>query len=123
LKETSLPKTTDTRFKVVGYVSLAVVATLVIITYQLSNVVFTDSVERNLRVFDADKNSEIMKAYVNFISQTGRTYADRAETARRYRVFKSNYMSLATHMKHENHLSFKVNLINQFSDLAEEEFL
>jgi len=26
-------------------------------------------------------------------------------------------------MKHENHLSFKVNLINQFSDLTEEEFL
>lgn len=123
LKETSLPKTTDSRFKVVGYVSLAVVATLVIITYQLSNFVFTDSIERNLRVFDEDKNSEIMKAYVTFISKMGKTYVDKAETAQRYRVFKNNYKALASHMKHENHLSFKVNLINQFSDLTEEEFL
>lgn len=64
-----------------------------------------------------------MKAYVNFISQMGRTYTDKSETARRYRIFKNNYKALDKQRAHENHLSFKVNLINQFSDLTEEEFL
>jgi hypothetical protein len=82
-----------------------------------------NSVEKNLQVFEQDKNSETMKAYVNFISQMGRTYTDKSETARRYRIFKNNYIALDKHRAHEIHLSFKVNLINQFSDLTEEEFL
>lgn len=119
----SKSKATDTRFKVIGYVSLAVIASLFIITYQLSNSIVSYTLENNLRIFDDDKNSEIMKAYVNFISQMGRTYTDKAETARRYRIFKNNYEALDKHRAHENHLSFKVNLVNQFSDLTEEEFL
>jgi hypothetical protein len=82
-----------------------------------------NSVEKNLQVFEQDKNSETMKAYVNFISQMGRTYTDKSETARRYRIFKNNYIALDKHRAHEIHLSFKVKLINQFSDLTEEEFL
>ena len=53
----------------------------------------------------------------------GRTYTDKTETARRYRIFKNNYLALGKHRAHQNHLSFQVNLINQFSDLTEEEFL
>lgn len=102
----SRSKAADTRFKVVGYVSLAVVASLFIITYQLSNAVISYSLENNLRIFEEDKNSEIMKAYVNFISQMGRTYTDKSETARRYRIFKNNYLALDKHRAHENHLSF-----------------
>lgn len=100
------PKTTDSRFKVVGYVSLALVATLVLITYQVGNISFSSSVERNLKVFEEDKNSETMKAFVNFISLQGRTYADRKETAYRYRIFKNNYAALARHQAHENHLPY-----------------
>jgi phosphoribosylcarboxyaminoimidazole (NCAIR) mutase len=37
--------------------------------------------ERALKVFDSDADTEIMKAYVNFISEMGRSYKDRAETA------------------------------------------
>ena len=62
------PQPTDSRFKVVGYVSLALVATLVLITYQVGNISFSSATERNLKVFDEDKNSETMKAFVNFIS-------------------------------------------------------
>ena len=62
------PKTTDSRFKVVGYVSLAIVATLVLFTYQIGSISFSSSVERNLKVFDEEKNSDIMKAFVNFIT-------------------------------------------------------
>jgi hypothetical protein len=62
------PKPTDSRFKVVGYVSLALVATLFFISYQVGNISFASSVERNLKLFEDDKNSESMKAFVNFIS-------------------------------------------------------
>ena len=107
MKSSSLSRTkADSRFKVVGYVSLAVVASLFIIIYQLSNTVVSYSLESNLRIYEEDKNSEIMKAYVNFISQMGRTYTDKAETARRYRIFKNNYKALDKHRAHENHLSF-----------------
>jgi hypothetical protein len=125
LKSTSFSRTkaADSRLKVVGYVSLAIVASLFIITYQSSNALSYNSLEKNLQVFEEDKNSESMKAYVNFISQMGRTYTDKSETARRYRIFKNNYKALDKQRVHENHLSFKVNLINQFSDLTEEEFL
>lgn len=108
LKSTSFSRTkaADSRLKVVGYVSLAIVASLFIITYQLSNTVTSYTLENNLRIFENDKNSEIMKAYVNFISEMGRTYTDKAETARRYRIFKNNYQALDSHRAHENHLSF-----------------
>ena len=59
---------TDSRFKVVGYVSLAVVATLVLITYQVGNISFSSAAERNLKVFEEEKDAETMKAFVNFIS-------------------------------------------------------
>ena len=62
-----------------------------------------------MKVFDEDKDSETMKAYVNFISQMGRTYADRSETAQRYRIFKNNYLALEKHRAHENHLPYTVN--------------
>jgi hypothetical protein len=91
------PRTTDSRFKVVGYVSLAVVTTLLLFTYLVGNISFASSVERNLKVFDDEKNSETMKAFVNFISEQGRTYADRTETAYRYRIFKNNYAVLSKH--------------------------
>ena len=107
MKSTSLSRSkTDSRIKVVGYVSLAIVASLFIITYQLSNKVVSYSLESNLRIFEEDKNSEIMKAYVNFISQMGRTYTDKSETTRRYRIFKNNYLALGKHRAHQNHLSF-----------------
>ena len=62
---------------------------------------YLSSDEKALSLFENDAETESMKAYVNFISEMGRTYPDRTETARRYRIFKENYDSLQTHMKHE----------------------
>lgn len=61
----------------VGYVSVALVVSLVGITYQISKTMFMASNEKNLKLFEEDANSETMKAYVNFIAETGRTYADK----------------------------------------------
>ena len=106
LLKTGFTKTTDSRFKFVGFVSLAIVATLAFFSYQISNINFLGNNERNLQIFEEDNNSETMKAYVNFISQMGRTYVDKSETALRYRIFKKNYLALEKHMVHEKHLSF-----------------
>lgn len=56
--------------------------------------------ERALKVFESDANSEIMSAYVNFISQMNRNYKDRTETAIRYRNFKENYVAVEKTREH-----------------------
>lgn len=116
-------KHTDSRLKVIGYVSLALVVSLVGITYQLGRTVFLSSDEKALKMFDGDTNSEVMKAYVNFIAEYGRTYADRAETARRYRNFKSNYETVQKSKQHEKHMPLQITINNQFADLSGEEFI
>ena len=77
----------------------------------------------NAKLFEDDANSEEMKTYVNFIADNGRTYADKQETARRYRIFKRNYEKVQKHQVHEAHLPFQATQINQFADLTEEEFI
>jgi hypothetical protein len=52
------------------------------------------SEERALSLFDSDSNTASMTAFVNFISENGRSYKDRAETAIRYRNFKENFAAL-----------------------------
>lgn len=113
----------DSRLKVVGYASLAIVVTLVGLTYQIGRTTFLASDEKALNMFEADSNSETMKAYVNFISEMGRSYADKKETARRYRIFKQNYEKVQKHSAHERHLPFSMTMNNQFADLTAEEFL
>ena len=50
-----------------------------------------------LQNFEADSDSVVMKAFTSFITQHSRTYADKKETARRYRIFKANYESVEKH--------------------------
>jgi hypothetical protein len=64
-----------------------------------------------------------MKAFVNFITESGRTYKDKIETARRYRIFKSNYNKNAKQIEHQAHLPYHVTLNNQYADMTNEEFL
>ena len=91
LLKSSLAKHTDSRMKVVGYVSLALVVTLVGITYQLGKTTFMQANERNLFYFEKDSQSETMKLFLNFVSHNGKSYVDRSETAKRYNIFKANY--------------------------------
>lgn len=116
-------KHTDSRLKVIGYVSLAVVVSLLGLTYTLGRTMFMSSDERALKIFNDDTNSEVMKAYVNFIAEYGKTYVDRTETARKYRNFKNNYQVLQKFKTHENHMPFKITLNNQYADLSGEEFI
>jgi len=55
--------------KVIGYVSLAVVVSLVGITYQVARTIRMTSDERALSMFDSESNSAAMKAYVSFIAE------------------------------------------------------
>lgn len=96
---------------------------LVGITYQIGRSTYIATDERNLQLFEEDGNSESMKAFVNFITESGRTYKDKIETARRYRIFKSNYNKNAKHIEHEAHLPYHVTLNNQYADMTNEEFL
>lgn len=74
-------------------------------------------------MFEKDVDSHIMKAYVNFIAEQGRTYADKRETARRYRIFKDNYEKTDKHRVHEQHLPYSVSATNKFADMTAEEFM
>jgi hypothetical protein len=64
-----------------------------------------------------------MKAFVNFVAEQGRTYADKTETARRYRIFKENYENTEKHRVHEEHLPYSVSATNKFADLTADEFM
>lgn len=116
-------KHTDSRLKVIGYVSLAIVVSIVGITWSIGRSIYLGSDERAIHQFEQDSNLPSMKAYVNFIAETGRTYKDKTETARRYRVFKGNYDRAAKHMEHQRHLPYQVTMSNQFADLTPEEFM
>lgn len=68
--------------------------------------------ERALKVFAGDANSESMTSFVNFISEQGRNYKDHTETARRYRNYKQNYLTVQTSKEHEKHMPYKISLNN-----------
>ena len=70
-------KHTDSRLKVIGYVSLALVVSIAGIGFQISKSTFIATDEMNAKLFEDDANSDAMKAYVNFIADIGRTYADK----------------------------------------------
>lgn len=79
--------------------------------------------ERALRTFEADTNSDSMKAFVNFIADHGKNYADHKETAHRYRNFKANYEKVQKSKLHEFHMPYLITADSQFADLSSEEFL
>ncbi len=81
---------TDSRLKVVGYATMAIVVSLIGISYTLGRTVFLPADERALRTFSRDTNSESMKAFVGFVVDQGRTYADQQETANKYASYKKN---------------------------------
>lgn len=116
-------KHTDSRLKVVGYVSLALVATFVGLTYTLNRTLFLAGEERAVKTFEADTNTHSMKAFINFIAEHGKNYADHKETARRYRNFKANYEEVQASKLHEDHMPFAITIDNQFADLSAEEFM
>jgi hypothetical protein len=68
--------------------------------------------ERALKIFEGDANSEIMTSFVNFISEAGRNYKDHTETARRYRNFKENYITVQKSKEHEFHMPYKISINN-----------
>jgi len=68
--------------------------------------------ERALKVFEGDSNTEVMNSFVNFISESGRNYKDHTETARRYRNYKQNFMTVQMSKEHEHHMPYKISLNN-----------
>ena len=104
---------TDSRLKIIGYVSLALVVSLVGVTYQLGRTTFLGYEEKSLRIFEDDSNTETMKAFESFMGQFNKTYGDnKAEMAKRYRNFKNNAEKLRHHIRDVQHMPFAVTLSN-----------
>jgi C1A family cysteine protease len=73
-------------------------------------------------MFESDTDSETMKAYMNFLAQHKKLYADIQTTADRYKIFKANYQMIQNHNKHADVLPFVME-VNVFADFTIEEFL
>lgn len=84
---------------------------------------FLSAQDRALKVFDSDADTETMKAFVAFVSQHGKTYADRQETATRYSNYLANKEQVRKTKEHEFHLPYRLDFENQFADLSAAEFL
>lgn len=69
----------------------------------------------------SETDAEVMKAYVQFISEYGRSYASKKHASQKYETFKRNYLHIKDHNKHESVLPFVMG-VNQFTDLTAEEF-
>ncbi len=75
----------------------------------------------NLALFENDSNSDAMKAYVNFLAEHKKTYADRKSQAHRYKIFKANYEKVNKHNLYAQDLPFTMSL-NYFADMSDAEY-
>lgn len=91
--------------------------------FTLNRTVFLSAQERALKVFDSDANTETMKAFVAFVSEYGRSYADHQETAMRYQNYLANMEQIRKYQEHEFHLPYRLSVQNQFADLSPAEFV
>lgn len=56
--------------------SLAIIGTAVLVSLQICYTV-VDPKEFNMALFENDMNTEAMKAYINFLAEHKKTYADK----------------------------------------------
>lgn len=114
---------TDSRLKVVGYATMAVVVSLIGITYTLGRTVFLPADERALKTFNGDTYTDSMKAFVGYVAESGKTYKDQQETATRYSNFKLNQEEIRRFQIHEQHMPMRLSLSGPFADATAEEFM
>jgi len=83
----------------------------------------TFSVAPKQELFQQNEESdpEVMNAYIQFISEYGRSYASKQHATDKFKVFKRNYETIKEHNKHESVMPF-VMKVNQFADMTAEEF-
>lgn len=68
----------------------------------------------------SEEEAEIMRAYVQFIAEYGRSYATKEHASEKYEVFKRNYQTIKVYNK-EQRFPFTLG-VNQFADITPEEF-
>ena len=117
----TLTKHQDRRNRLINYTVAALLGATVLVSLQIcyTNV---DSKALNLQLFDQDANSETMKAYINYLAESKKTFADRQSQADRYRNFKANYEMIKNHNLYSDSLPFEMEL-NHFADMSREEFV
>lgn len=65
--------------------------------------------------------NEFEQAFLDFISEHGKSYKDSTEFMNRFNIFKDNYQQIVNHNMQANEHGFEVG-VNQFADLTLEEF-
>ena len=64
---------------------------------------------------------EVMRAYIQFIAEYGRSYTSKEHANERYEVFKRNYETIKVHNKHVAALPYTMS-VNHFADMTPQEF-
>ena len=75
----------------------------------------------NLKVFNDDQDKVSLKAFFNFMLKYGKPYSSRLHMAKRYRIFKANYLIVMNHNKQVDTVPSLLE-INQFTDMTQYEF-